>query len=423
MVLAKVTSPRNEGEGRSQYTTYCVETPKTFVRRRYSDFQWLYSRLMTERPGAIVPIIPHRRALTNKDKFSEELIQERTTQLHKFLKKVCDHPELVNAPSMTPFMTLDFGDDFDLGKTKMEKADPTKSLEENEKDFLPHDTDESNSKGGAIKKGVRNLVARGRVMMSVKRGNLDLEETPEDPDIALMKDYVYQLDDHVKRLHTQATALVGSTKAKSVAMKEFSSILSAWKLTHENRNCPDQPDTTFKMIDFAATGISEIGMGTLNAQTDMEQEKLEEAVQDLALVVQAWRAALSKRKDLQVTYTTRIKQVQDRTNDIVKAQKAGKSAIILKQAENDKEKAEKESDVARTSLDDGSHRLLREGKRIQPLIEQDLAKCMLDYAELQVKYSKLTCEAFEKLVPELKESHEKLAASADTATDAGKSEA
>jgi len=421
MVVVKVTSPRTEGEGRSQYTTYCVETPKTFVRRRYSDFQWLYQRLMTERAGAIVPIIPHRRALTNEAKFSEELIQERKTQLNKFLRMVCAHPELVNAPSMTPFMTLDFGDDFDMGKTKLEKADPTKTVDENESDFLPNDTSEG---GGAIKKGVRNLVARGRVMMSVKRGNLDLEETPEDPDIALLKEYVIQLEAHVKDLHTQATNLVRTTKDRSLAMKELGTILTAWKGTHETRNCPEAPDTTTTMMNFIGTSTSDMGMGLLNAQTDLEQAKLEDACQDLVLVLQAWRAALSKRKELQVTFTTRIKQIQDRTNAIVKAQKAGKPAAVLKQTEQDKEKAEKDADVARTNLDDGSHRVLREAKRIQPLVEQDLTKCLLDYAELQVKYSKLNGEAFEKLIPPLMDANAKLTAKAeDAAADAGKSEA
>ena len=55
-----VSSPINSGEGRNIHVTYLVTTGGIEIRRRYSDFQWLYNRLLTEVPGAFVPIIPHK---------------------------------------------------------------------------------------------------------------------------------------------------------------------------------------------------------------------------------------------------------------------------------------------------------------------------------------------------------------------------
>ena len=116
-INVQVTEPCNEGTGRNMYTTYLVKGPNTLVRRRYSDFQWLYERLRTELPGAIIPIIPHKMtALNNKIKFDPNFIEERRSNLEHFIKEVVQHPELQRAPSMTPFMITAMGEAFDAAK-------------------------------------------------------------------------------------------------------------------------------------------------------------------------------------------------------------------------------------------------------------------------------------------------------------------
>ncbi|KAK1738875.1 sorting nexin 1 [Skeletonema marinoi] len=93
-----VTDPQQIGEGRNAHTFYRIDVrPNQYadtiasVRRRYSDFRWLFQRLHEERPGAIIPIIPHTKAFQIEKRLSEELIEERRVSLFEQAKK--DHPE------------------------------------------------------------------------------------------------------------------------------------------------------------------------------------------------------------------------------------------------------------------------------------------------------------------------------------------
>ncbi|EED87068.1 predicted protein, partial [Thalassiosira pseudonana CCMP1335] len=105
-----VTDPQELGEGRNKHTYYRIDVhppfpkssnsyntatdPISSVRRRYSDFQWLFQRLHAEKPGAIIPIIPHTQAMASAKRFSEELVEERRGHLERFLRRVQIHPEL-----------------------------------------------------------------------------------------------------------------------------------------------------------------------------------------------------------------------------------------------------------------------------------------------------------------------------------------
>ena len=110
----KVTDPQQIGEGRNAHTFYRIDVrqgqysdPIASVRRRYSDFQWLFQRLHAEKPGAIVPIIPHTLAVQISKRLSEELVEERRVYLEGFLRRVQVHPELEGAPSLAAFFSPD----------------------------------------------------------------------------------------------------------------------------------------------------------------------------------------------------------------------------------------------------------------------------------------------------------------------------
>ena len=87
VLIISVGDPHIEEEGtRQQYVSFLVKTDKGgSVRRRFSDFQWLHSRLRTEFPGAIVPFLPQSRALKASTKFSAEFLEHRRRDLQTFL--------------------------------------------------------------------------------------------------------------------------------------------------------------------------------------------------------------------------------------------------------------------------------------------------------------------------------------------------
>ena len=109
-LLCEVVDPQHHGDGLSKYTSYCVLVANvSAVRRRYNDFQWLYDRLNVEVPGAIIPIIPHKRVrlLKQELKFTTEFVAERMAIIQAWIRRVLEHPLLKDAACVASFMRQD----------------------------------------------------------------------------------------------------------------------------------------------------------------------------------------------------------------------------------------------------------------------------------------------------------------------------
>ena len=132
----QVTDPQQIGEGRNAHTFYRIDVrqgqysadPIASVRRRYSDFQWLFQRLHAEKPGAIVPIIPHTQAVQISKRLGEELVEERRVHLEGFLRGVQVHPELEGAASLAAFFSPD-AEVFEAAKKVRAIVDATKKMQ------------------------------------------------------------------------------------------------------------------------------------------------------------------------------------------------------------------------------------------------------------------------------------------------------
>ena len=72
-----------------------------FVRRRYKDFEWLRSQLVSSFQGAIVPPLPPP---DQKDRFSTQFIQRRQARLELFLRRVATHTTLASSPDLVTFL-------------------------------------------------------------------------------------------------------------------------------------------------------------------------------------------------------------------------------------------------------------------------------------------------------------------------------
>jgi len=421
MKEAMVTDPRTIEEGRNMYTTYRVESKSKYVRRRYSDFRWLYQRLQTERAGAIIAIIPHRRALTNDTKFSDELIAERQMHLHTFLSDVVGHVELQDAPSLTSFLTAEFGFEFDTAKAELERTKPNNggsndsntdatSMNDDHYDVgesagLTGGTPSAVSSPGAgvgrgrVREGMRNAIARAGTIMSVRRGNSDLETTEEEAEIILLLEYIEGLEGHVKGLHDDASILVKSVSNNATAIKSFGEHLFDWALTHQTKRCPEGSDRTLNMLGKVSKFSAELS-NVLAQKEGQEAEKFEQVINNLKSNVRSVKVALYKRKEHQVTYTTRIKQIGARQAALGKLQRSGKTSKLAN-AETDLAKAEREAEGSRKDLEQVSQRIAREAERIQPILEEQLTGIIRDYASIQIKFNKKTYEAWSKLAPHL----------------------
>lgn len=111
-----VSSPQKEGEGtQNAYVSYLVTTDTDFksfqsshstVRRRFTDFVFLYNTLSKEYPQCAVPPLPdkHNMSYVRGDRFASEFTSRRAHSLGRFLKRLTLHPVLRRATILTLFL-------------------------------------------------------------------------------------------------------------------------------------------------------------------------------------------------------------------------------------------------------------------------------------------------------------------------------
>ncbi|KOS44212.1 hypothetical protein ACN38_g4873 [Penicillium nordicum] len=112
----QVDSPLKENDGtKDAYISYLVTThtdfksfqkPEFTVRRRFTDFFFLYKTLYREYPACAVPPLPdkHKMEYVRGDRFGPEFTTRRAWSLHRFLKRLTLHPVLRRAPLLTIFL-------------------------------------------------------------------------------------------------------------------------------------------------------------------------------------------------------------------------------------------------------------------------------------------------------------------------------
>ncbi|KAF4505724.1 hypothetical protein G6O67_007642 [Ophiocordyceps sinensis] len=111
-----VGSPIKENDGsKDAFVSYLVTTNSTFpsfqkqttsVRRRFTDFVFLYKQLMRDYPAAAVPPLPDKQRMeyVRGDRFSADFTARRAHSLQRFLTRLSLHPTLRRAPILHTFL-------------------------------------------------------------------------------------------------------------------------------------------------------------------------------------------------------------------------------------------------------------------------------------------------------------------------------
>ncbi|KAK4698154.1 vacuolar protein sorting-associated protein 53, partial [Lecanoromycetidae sp. Uapishka_2] len=81
-------------------------SPTVKVRRRFTDFVFLYKYLCREYPQCAVPPLPdkHKMEYVRGDRFGPDFTNRRAHSLHRFLKRLALHPTLRRAALLTIFL-------------------------------------------------------------------------------------------------------------------------------------------------------------------------------------------------------------------------------------------------------------------------------------------------------------------------------
>ncbi|KAK9479280.1 hypothetical protein V1514DRAFT_367100 [Lipomyces japonicus] len=115
-LVCEVSNPQKEQEGtQNTYISYLITTESDFpafqspefrVRRRFSDFVYLYNCIVRDHPACAVPPLPDKQRLEyiTGDRFGSEFTSRRTSSLHRFLQRLSNHPILRRAPVLIVFL-------------------------------------------------------------------------------------------------------------------------------------------------------------------------------------------------------------------------------------------------------------------------------------------------------------------------------
>ncbi|KAL7464011.1 hypothetical protein ACHAXS_004355 [Conticribra weissflogii] len=422
-----VTDPQELGEGRNRHTFYRIDVrtsrygdPISSVRRRYSDFQWLFQRLHAERPGAIIPIIPHTQAVNSAKRFSEELVEERRRHLERFLRGVQVHPELEGCPSISAFFSPE-AEVFEAAKRENPASDKEDSLDSPTENF---------------REKAKHFFVKTRIKARVMSGG-ELEETSDGAAFEEVEHYLNSLEAHVKAVAKATKFMVNVSKETSSNMHELGQTLfgmvqdydpskdAAASASHEvsdshfNANSNHSNNSHNSNTSNNSNGNNSKSLPSLRiisnvfaslsaihkVKHDENDQKVTQPLQTIEWSLKSARLALKRRKERQITYNTYLQQIKNRQatvdklrhNAAINPQHTPNSDAQMANAQTSLDNAKQMASKALEELDDVSQRVFREMDRLKAEVDESLRRIYVEHARVQVGYSRQLDAEWNKL--------------------------
>lgn len=317
-VSATVSNPEIQGVRRRKYTDWLVTSQfsdgaKSLIRRTMEDFQWLHSRLNDEYKGIIIPILPERVAANNTIKFSEEFVQDCTSVLSRFLTRVMDHPELVNASCLADFLTANESQWKEILEKEAEietktSVDESVHSETNgglfiDADAASHDVQVTEKKKGNM---MGRWISARRERRALDNPNIILEETPaESKRFYELQEYADKMEVCIQIIVEDSKAFTAAYKVQAEKLQTIGGAFSQMWGEHELAN-------TSASNMYQTLGDN---MGSLHKQVEgmhtFGVQFLDTPFEELLLDVKALKNALRMRKKVLYDYTKKVKLNRD----------------------------------------------------------------------------------------------------------------
>jgi sorting nexin-1/2 len=369
------------------------------VRRRYNDFQWLYERLHLEKPGAIIPVIPHKRVhlLKTEAKFTTEFVSERRAILEDWINRILVHPELTDAASLAAFMKQD-DELFASSKKANDLPDSSLSLAESgggeeaggEEADEADDADASASGGTAVGKQRFTRIRRMFAKAAIKSG-VELAKVEDEEQFADIDKYATELEKDLAILVKQSSALTTATKTSAAATHEIAKAFSG--LSENTYPTPDlgAAGRLAAMLNNAAKGMLSLS-STIEEKATAEIDQIEASVHDFERDVQALRNALQRRQEKHYDLTKKLNRITavgaklDRMKEVA-VNKTDENAMIPIQAkEGEMIEAKEAAEAARAELEVVSARVVREVERFRLLVHSKLRNIIAEMGGVAVRF-------------------------------------
>ncbi|KAF9217727.1 hypothetical protein BGZ59_000645 [Podila verticillata] len=109
---------RRKMVGMQEYTLFqFTQGVSVTVERRYSQFEWLYERLLNKFGALILPPLPEKQYT---GRFSEEFIERRRRALERFLNRLVRHPVIRYSDLLTHFLSCSEDSDWKRAERKFD---------------------------------------------------------------------------------------------------------------------------------------------------------------------------------------------------------------------------------------------------------------------------------------------------------------
>jgi sorting nexin-1/2 len=357
--------------------------PASSVSRRYSDFLWLYDRLQSDRPGAVVPPLPEKQPV---GRFSPSFVEDRRIHLERFLRRVAVHPELQDCSCLDLFLSsndMTFQATKQIKVTAMNMSGSTATGS-----FMPHQHQPFGQPSSTVKKeGIKRWFAETKTSMTG-----DLVKSPDDDLFEEIQRYVNGLDNQMRNVSQQASGLVRKGKEIANGLFEFG---LAFNLLGQSE--ADALGGALLCMGETADKLSVLAA----EQAEREMAQFEEPLQDYIKTINAVKLALQRRHEKRVTYSTCLADTESKQQQFYKLRSQLGSEAKAYSLELSSRRAQEAADLARDDFCACSQRVLREVDRFKREKAEDMRRTVLDYINLQVEYNKRMEEIWSTLIPEL----------------------
>jgi sorting nexin-1/2 len=388
------------------------------VLRRYSDFLWLHSALQKERAGAILPPLPEKQAVS---RFSLSFIEERRGLLERFLRRVAVHPELYDSVSLDTFLRADdatfFAAKNSKGMTPSSSSSLSSSYHHPGYDVPPSSNPHNNnmamsaaahypspyggasvmgsSQGGMMtsplppkkKEGIKKWFAETKTSIAG-----ELVRSPDDDLFVEIERYVEGLEKQIKQVQTQASSLVKKNKEIANGLFEFG---IAFNILGQSE--ADDLGKALSQMGAAADELSSVSL----AHSEKEMLQFEEPLKDYLKTIHSVKAALQKRHEKRLTYTTCLSEVNTKRTNLAKLRATPGAEAKAYGAEMSLRRGEAATNAARDDFATVSQRVLREVDRFKREKGDEMRRVILDYINLQIEYNKKMEQVWADLLPKL----------------------
>lgn len=397
-----VSDPVQHSDGLGKYTSYRVDLRPPVVSadggthdvmistsglnysavlRRYSDFLWLYDRLQVERAGAIVPPIPEKQPV---GRFNAAFVEERRVHLERFLRRVAVHPELADAACLDTFLRAD---DVTFQAAKNAKGVVALPQPTHGSIMAPSSAAVSAQK----KDGFKRWFAETKTSMTG-----DLVKSPDDDIFDEIHRYIHGLDNQMRNVSNQASALVRKGKEIANGLFEFGLAF----------NLLGQSEADALGDALAKMGETADRLSVLSAeQADKEMAQFDEPLQDYIKIIHAVKLALQRRHEKRLTFSTCLAEVEAKQIQLAKLRAQIGSEAKAYSLEMSLRRSQEAAEIAREDFATVSQRVLREVDRFKREKAEDMRRTVLDYINLQVEYNKRMEELWSSLIPKLENVH------------------